>query len=45
MQDVRKFLDQVQGGIKESLKNANDELSKISNSKTQLDERETEISK
>lgn len=44
-QDVRKALEQVQGGLDESMKKAKDDLSKVSNSKNQIDERDIEINK
>lgn len=45
LQDVRKVLDQVQGGVEESLKDTNNELSKVSNVKMQINERENELLK
>lgn len=44
-QDVVKALEQVQGGLEESLKNAKDELSKMLITKYQLNEKESDIIK
>lgn len=45
LQDIRKVLEQVQGNLGDSLKNANQEMSAILNSKNQIDERQNEIFK
>lgn len=44
-QDVVKALEQVQGSLEKSLKNAKDELSKMLMTKYQLNEKESDIIK
>lgn len=45
LQDVRKALEQVQGGLEESLKDAKYKSSTVSNLKNQVDQRIDEIFK